>query len=604
MPLSPHAERRLDEIRGAGPRRVPGVRVLAAFAQNTNCRVATLGFAAGVDFDRLLAGTRYRAPFGQSPFAIGRGLAFEKRLREDGHAAALELLCGPLGLPPGAARVVNLREGFPSGPGKSAARAAATSDLLRKIVTRAADAPHLIDGAVLSGAVGGLDAHFEADSLASRALDGQLRVVEVKSFPKVDDRVDPEQLGAALDQVAVYTLLLCQTVEALGADLDRFVSDRGLLITPRNVGLTPALSEARVASRVARVRRVFAGLPDAADVAAATPAGLTFGAVADATAEEQKRLDALHDIADRIGTAYTPNCLATCGSARFCRDRAVGAGSPCVTGTAAVRLLPGGVALGRAEALTRGAEPTPAEAPAAALLARAGRLIEAHYRPLLRRAWDLLWRCRDRELARPEAPSVGRRCDADRQDYTWHIDWLNRNGLRRTRQSPRQAALALRTLEEAGRRLEAEEACDDPLRMAGYVLANKAVRGRVVAVDPNHKEPGPKKVFRRPLVTLRSPDPCLMPVGRELWWAAQPDGTGYVVEDVSACPGGGSEVVLKLTTSTATRLPAAGTDACFSVHSTKSRWLGQLPDEDPWTHLASAPPAAPAPIEDANLLEG
>lgn len=62
--------------------------------------------------------------------------------------------------------------------------------------------------------------------------------------------------------------------------------------------------------------------------------------------------------------------------------------------------------------------------------------IEAHYQPLVRRAWDLLWRCRNRELARLEAPSVGRRCDADRQEYTRHVDWLNRNGLRRTRQTP------------------------------------------------------------------------------------------------------------------------------------------------------------------------
>jgi hypothetical protein len=222
-----------------------------------------------------------------------------------------------------------------------------------------------------------------------------------------------------------------------------------------------------------------------------------------------------------------------------------------------------------------------------------------HYRPLVRRAWDLLWRCRDREGAHPEAHSVGRRWDVDRNAYTRHIDWLDRNGLRRTRQSPRQAATTLRNLEEAGRLLEAEEACDDPLRMAAYVLTNKAVRGTVVALDPNHAEPGPKRIVRRPLVTLRSPDPCLIPVGYHLWWTGQSDGKEFVVEEVCPGPGGGSDVVLKLTTSSGTTaLPTVGRRACFSAHSTKPAWLGKLPDNDPWTHRAAGPAAPAAPIED------
>lgn len=230
--------------------------------------------------------------------------------------------------------------------------------------------------------------------------------------------------------------------------------------------------------------------------------------------------------------------------------------------------------------------------------------IMAHYRPLLRRAWDLLWRCRDREVFLPESRSVGRRWDSDRDAYTRHVDWLARHGLRRTRQTPRQAANTLRNLEETGRLVEAEEACDDPLRMAAYVLGNKAVRGTVVAVDPTHKEPGPKRMVCRPLVTLRSPDPCLIPVGRELWWTEQPEGKEFVVEEVSPGPHGGSDVVLKLMTSSATTaLPPVGCDACFSVHSTRSRWLGTLPEDDPWTHVAAAPVPLPAPLEDVITTE-
>jgi hypothetical protein len=230
--------------------------------------------------------------------------------------------------------------------------------------------------------------------------------------------------------------------------------------------------------------------------------------------------------------------------------------------------------------------------------------IAEHYRPLLRRTWDLLWRSRDREVELAEGSSVARRWDADRDAYTRHMDWMNRNGLRRTRQTPRQAATTLRNLEESGRLVEAEEACDDPLRMAAYVLANKAVRGMVVAVDPTHKEPGPKRMVVRPLVTLRSPDACLIPVGRELWWTGQPDGKEFVVEDVSPAPGGGSDVVLKLMTSSGiTSFPAVGERACFSIHSTRPEWLGTLPDDDPWTHRPATPPALAEPIEDATPSE-
>jgi hypothetical protein len=215
MTTSQQLERRLEEIRGQAPRRSPTVRVLAGYAQHTDCKLAALGFAAGVNFDRLLVGTRFEGPFGQSPFAIGRGLAFEKRLRADHYAATLALLRDLPHFPPAGARVVNLRDGYPAGADRMPRRARDTADLLRRIIAGDPAAPHLIDGAVLRATVGGLMAFFEADALA--ALAGcEIRVAEVKSFPKVDDRVDPDKLGAALDQVAIYILLTRDEILRLG----------------------------------------------------------------------------------------------------------------------------------------------------------------------------------------------------------------------------------------------------------------------------------------------------------------------------------------------------------------------------------------------------
>ena len=57
------------------------------------------------------------------------------------------------------------------------------------------------------------------------------------------------------------------------------------------------------------------------------------------------------------------------------------------------------------------------------------------------------------------------------EEYTRHIDWSLTVGRRRTRQTARQAASTRRELEGVQALLEAEEALDDPLRMACSLLS-------------------------------------------------------------------------------------------------------------------------------------
>src|SRR4051812_150053 len=90
-------EARLTAIRATARRRSPTVRVLSAYAEHADCNLATLGFAAEVDFDRLLEGTPYEAPYGQSPFAISRGVAFEKLIAKHGYQQTLDLLRTKMG---------------------------------------------------------------------------------------------------------------------------------------------------------------------------------------------------------------------------------------------------------------------------------------------------------------------------------------------------------------------------------------------------------------------------------------------------------------------------------------------------------------------------
>jgi len=368
------SQSQLESIRSTAPLRPPTVRVLASYADHTDCNLASLGFAARVDLDRLLVGTKFQAPFGQSPFAFSRGTNFERLLRANDYATPLRLLQEKMGFAVTDARTINLRQVHAKNRDGMRLRADDTRALVRKILQQHRDAINLIDGAVLEATIGGVAAHFEADALAAR-FSGPIHAGEVKSFPVVDGRADPDKLGAALDQVSVYLLLTKRLVDDLGGN-HALVSPMAMLITPCNVALAPTLSVMDVTKRIARTERLLATVPDAIAIADSLPSGLNFSAVADKNADPGRRIDALHDLADRVGTAYSPNCISTCGNALFCRARALKAAAPTLSGPNAVRLLPGVNSLIRAAELSDGANPSPQERPVAEHLARAGRLYD------------------------------------------------------------------------------------------------------------------------------------------------------------------------------------------------------------------------------------
>jgi hypothetical protein len=99
----------LDRIRGRAASIRPSVRRLAAYANVHSCPTAAVAFAARVDTNRALIGTALEMPFGQSPFAIGRGVAFEAFLRRHGHAELRRVLSEGLEVDFSMAAIENLR---------------------------------------------------------------------------------------------------------------------------------------------------------------------------------------------------------------------------------------------------------------------------------------------------------------------------------------------------------------------------------------------------------------------------------------------------------------------------------------------------------------
>ena len=162
--------------------------------------------------------------------------------------------------------------------------------------------------------------------------------------------------------------------------------------------------------------------------------------------------------------------------------------------------------------------------------------------------------------------------------------------------------MRLDELERANERLETEEAIDDPLRMAPHLLAGKALAGNVIHCDGTRRERINGRNCLRPMVTVHTQEPCLMPTGTEVWWTLNPSGREWLLSSV-ATAGGASEVRLVLQTNRVPNvgLPVVGSRVCFSQFNTRSGYELFLPKQA-WTHQPATPPV-PTDL-DYSELEG
>jgi hypothetical protein len=230
--------------------------------------------------------------------------------------------------------------------------------------------------------------------------------------------------------------------------------------------------------------------------------------------------------------------------------------------------------------------------------------LRALYQDMVEDTWALIWKAVDRERKRPEAASVARRTREDRIAYASHLGWMAgpAQGRRRTRLGSRLAAMRLNNYERAHARLQAEEAIDDPLRMAPVLLAGRAIAGEVVRSDPNRRELINNRFCKRPSIELRTYEPCIMPLGTELWWTKMPSGREWLITR-GAAAGTGTDVTLVLQTNRSSDVgfPRVGDRACFSELNTLEGYEVHLPQQIPWTHRPKEPPPMETDLESSEV---
>ena len=357
-----------NKIRAGAHRSYLNVRNLTRLVETYDCNLSQLMFVTGTNNDKLLQQTSFEQLFGQSEFAFQRGKQFEKMLSHNDYETYRTHL--KLTDPPDFV-AIDVRAFFPKNRTALTYRAKAT----KAHITSCLDGTYafdLLEGAVFSFDTGHEVAYFEADSIVHK--DGKLHICEVKSFPCVDGKLNAKKLGDALDQAAVYILLTRNLVVSLGMD-PACVSFEAFIVTPQNTSLHPTFNSVNVEKRCRRIKQVLESLPNTPQILSLVPDGVTFGPVADPSNTEDIRLQHLHQLADTVGTSYSPGCLAHCGNALFCRSRAFSNNETALLGPYMKRLLPG-CNLTRAAALSEGASPLKTEEPLADLLHMVGKLYD------------------------------------------------------------------------------------------------------------------------------------------------------------------------------------------------------------------------------------
>jgi len=303
--------------------------------------------ASGVDTNKLAATLGKPVPFGQSPFALGQGNSFEQRVKRDGYAELVRVL-SELGvtLPP------SLETAQVSGGSDNEARVARTTEVLRAIAAGDHDAPNVIDHGMTKLMVGGSTVYLEQDALAFRH-GGQLRICEVKGFPIVDGTAQPEKVGGAARQSAVYLASIQDTLAELGFD-PGIVSSDVVLICPRNYTIQPTAQVINVERELRALRRQLARR-DSLD---AVLAHLDFSTVIPPSGNEQEDAEIYaRSLVAALPYRYAPACIGNCDMSRVCKSEALAADDPCVLGDEAANLLAATPTIAEALAMAEGEGP-------------------------------------------------------------------------------------------------------------------------------------------------------------------------------------------------------------------------------------------------------
>ncbi|MEV7613420.1 hypothetical protein [Streptomyces sp. NPDC089799] len=229
--------------------------------------------------------------------------------------------------------------------------------------------------------------------------------------------------------------------------------------------------------------------------------------------------------------------------------------------------------------------------------------------------WRAVWRSLDLVRDLPPGEHTEERWTRDRWSFTGHRDRVRAGEPPQPRRDDAvTAAQKLASRETEQTRLDAQEALDDPLVMAGRRLAGEAFAGEVTEVVmewTDSKRPSP-----RPLVVVATDDRPQLPEGGggKVWRSldGRPQAAAFVRREEDG------RLVLRLLDKMGRgrdpepgSVPEKGDRVCWTLFEHDARGGPKLPDPEntPWTHggppgalTAATPQGAPDPVTDEDIL--
>ncbi|WP_405390632.1 hypothetical protein OG596_23895 [Streptomyces sp. NBC_01102] len=257
-------------------------------------------------------------------------------------------------------------------------------------------------------------------------------------------------------------------------------------------------------------------------------------------------------------------------------------------------------------------------------LSGAEREIRSRLAGVLRPTWDAVWRGLDLLAELPEGPRAQDRWTRDRWSFTAHRDRVGAGEPPQPRRDDAvTAAQKLASRETAQAQLEAQEALDDPLVLAGRRLAGEAFVGVVTEVEMAYSES--KRPSPRPLVTMRTDERPHLGERTKVYRSldGKPQTAEFVARlsedggDMGGDPDGEILLVLRITDRMGRgkepapgSVPEPGDRIAWTLFEHDQRGGPKLPDPEdtPWTHggppgaAADGPAEKPDPVTPEDLL--
>jgi hypothetical protein len=322
------------------------------WAHNPTCEANTLSAVHNVRMAHVVAAEGGTPSFGQSPFAIARGDAFERQLFRNEAARLLPDLVRTGVLADGAEGFLDLRIRANGGSRLRSLDEAIeeTTRLLRDTASgsRPRSTPAVVSGAtvVIPRGVMLPEAVLIIDVLAIRADTHPplLQVGEIKTYPDRGGHTDAGDLALARAQAGIYVEALRLAVAREGLTDDLAVSDRGFLVLSRPGSDFPSVRAAEeLGWQAERAARGFQLLEAAAQAL-------------DPIDWEHTTDEMLLGAVSSAGTSYGEACLSFCDRVDLCHQRALDSGSAAVLGADVHRFV-GDIPLPRVRELLAGAIP-------------------------------------------------------------------------------------------------------------------------------------------------------------------------------------------------------------------------------------------------------